>query len=152
MVSIVGLVWAVRAARGAQSAAQAAAQATRETRDRTGRDLVVVDLERAVALIQRLKLLHRDARWDAALEQYQALRWMLSAILSRYPDWESESRTQLTEARTQVSVMEGLIEQHAEDDVSVDYRTTFIQQLNETQSALEEMASTLGVRSEGGGI
>lgn len=136
---------------GARSAARAAKKATRETKDQIGRDLVVVDLERAVALIQRLKLLHRDARWDAALEQYQALRWMLSAILSRYPDWEAGSRTQLAAARTQVSVMEGLIEQHAEDDVPADYRTRFSRQLNETQAVLEEMASTLGLRSEGSG-
>ncbi len=151
-VSAVGLVWAIREARGARSAAQAAERATHATTDRIGRNLAVVDLERAVALIQRLKLLHRDSRWDAALEQYQALRWMLSSILSRHTDLEVDRRTRLAEARNQVSIMEQSVERRAALNVTPDNRVRFNRQLNKIQTELEEMASTLGLRSEGGGI
>ena len=57
-ISAIGLAWAIREARGARSAAEAAEKATKKTREEIGRRLLVVDLERAVDLIQRLKLLH----------------------------------------------------------------------------------------------
>lgn len=152
VVSIVGLVWAIRVARGARTAAKAAKKATQETTDRIGRTLVVVDLERAVALIQLLKLLHRVGRWDAALEQYQLLRRMLSSILSRHTDLEMDRRTRLAEARTQVSIMEQSVEKMTALNVTADHQVRFSRQLNKVQTELEEVASTLGLRSEGGGI
>jgi hypothetical protein len=152
VVSIVGLVWAVRVARGARSAARAAKKATQETTDRIGRTLVVVDLERAVALIQLLKLLHRVGRWDAALEQYQLLRRMLTSILSRHTDLEADRRTRLAEARNQVSIMEQSVERKTALNGALGQRGSFSRQLNKIQTELEEMASTLGLRSEGGGI
>ena len=147
VVSTVGLVWAVRVAGGARSAAQEAEKAARKTTDRIGREMVVADLASAVALIQRLKLLHRDARWDAALEQYQALRSMLASILYRHTDMETVRRNQLVEARTQVSVMEQLIEQYPTKDVPEAYRMTFNEQLNRIQTALEDVESSLGLSS-----
>jgi hypothetical protein len=70
IVSAVGLVWAVSAARGARSAAQAAEQSTIETRDSISHHLLVVDLQQAVDLIQRLKFLHNNGHWEVALEHY----------------------------------------------------------------------------------
>ena len=82
VVSLAGLAWAIIEARGARSASLAARAATNETRSDIARYLQAVDLQRAIALIQRIKLLHDTRRWDAALEQYQSLREMLSYIIA----------------------------------------------------------------------
>ena len=83
IVSAVGLGWVVIVARGARSAAQAAEKATTEARDNIGRNLQLIDLERSIALIERIKLLHSIERWESALELYPVLRTMISAIIAR---------------------------------------------------------------------
>ena len=79
VVSAGGLSWAIFEARGAKSAAI-------ETRDSIGRHLVATDLARAIGLIQRLKFLHREGYWEAALEQYQTLRAIISDIIPSLSD------------------------------------------------------------------
>ena len=68
IVSLVGLGWVIKEARGARSASTAAQLAANATRDRIEGYLQTVDLERTIALIQRVKLLHDTGRWDAAME------------------------------------------------------------------------------------
>ena len=143
VVSVVGLAWAIREARRARSAAQSAEQATIETRDSIGRHLVTIDLERAVGLIQRLKLLHRDNHWEAALEQYQALRAMISDIIARYPELQPGIREQLNSSRVALSEMENRVEEHVirctvhPDGISMN------ENLNEIQGDLEDIASAM---------
>ena len=145
VVSTVGLAFTFRAARGAQSAAQEAERATLETSVRIGRNLVTVELEKAIALIQRLKLLHREGRWDAALEQYQPLRDMTSAIIARYPELANEQRTQLTEARNQIRIMEGIVVKGIDTQYQGLDRDRIFGQLNRLQLELEQMAKEVGV-------
>jgi hypothetical protein len=64
--SVGGLVFAFLARRAAKSAEQAA----REARRAITRTLSVVDIGRAVALIGRLKEVHRQRNWDYALGLY----------------------------------------------------------------------------------
>ncbi len=110
VVSVIGLAWAIREARRARSAAQSAERATIETRNSIGHRLAATDLERAIGLIQRLKFLHREGYWEAALEQYQTLRAIISDIISRYPELEVEVREGLTRARMSLSEMENSVE------------------------------------------
>ena len=148
LVSLFGLAWAVREARGARSAAQEAQRVTRETSDRIGRHLVVVDLERAVALIQRLKLLHDTGRWEAALEQYQTLRAMLSAIIARYPETEPDRRRRLMNARNLVTMTENSVQLHLTRRTPIDDLAALNQQLNGIQADLEDMAMAIGLDHE----
>ena len=148
LVSLIGLMWAVREARGARSAAEAAHRATRETGDRIGRHLVVVDLERSIALIQRLKLLHDTARWEAALEQYQALRVMLSAIIARYPETEPDRRRRLRNDRNLITIMENSVQLRLARRTLIDDSASLSRQLNGIQANLEDMAMTIGVDHE----
>ena len=142
VVSVVGLAWAILEAQGAKSAAQAAEQATIETRDSIGRHLVTIDLERAVSLIQRLKLLHRESRWEGALEQYHPLRAIISDIVSRYPELEVEVREDLTRARTSLSHMENSVESYRQRPEDADFTSLNIR-LNDIQSDLEGIASAM---------
>ena len=89
VVSFVGIGWAIIELRRARAAAQAARAAANETRNDIARHVQAVDLERAIALIQRIKLLHDIGRWDAAMEQYQALRSILSHIIARCSESQS---------------------------------------------------------------
>ena len=143
IVSAVGLVWAVTAALGARSAARAAQQATVEARDSIGRHLLVVDLQKAVDLIQRLKLLHGIGRWEAALEQYQALRVMISVIIAHYPRREADFPHTLTRAGILIRMMEDYVDSRTAHGLEIDNQTGLNEQLNEIQSNLEDMASAM---------
>ena len=144
VVSLAGLAWAIIEARGARSASQAARAAANETRSDIARHLQAVDLQRAIALIQRIKILHVAGRWDAALEQYQSLRQMLSDIIARCPESQAGIRARLDTARIGVTEMENLVVERGgqvgeEPDTALLHRI-----LNLIQSDLEELASDLG--------
>ena len=78
----------------ARLAAMSAEQAAREARRAVTRTLSMVDVERAIALIGRLKEVHRQRNWDYALGLYPDLRRTLSEVgasapasLAQYPDF-----------------------------------------------------------------
>lgn len=143
--ALIGLAYAGFQSKKARSSAEAAENAANETRDSIGRHLLIIDLERAINIIERLKLLHRNESWEAALENYQTLRAMLFAIIARYPENEPELRERLSKATESLSTME------LEADSWVVYRLQTIdvvklnQELNDIQSSLEEMTSDMGL-------
>ena len=111
VVSVIGLAWAILEAHGARSAAQSAERATIETRNSVRRHLVATDLERASSHIRSLKLMHREGRWEAALEQYQTLTAIISDIIIRSPGADSEIHRRLTQAKSSLYVMEYHVDQ-----------------------------------------
>ena len=146
---MIGLGYAGIQSKKARSSAEAAEEATIETRDSIGRHLLAIDLERAINLIQRLKLLHGTERWEAALEQYQVLRAMLSAIIARYPTEESELIERLSKARLSITMMERRVESQRRrglgtDDV-IELNEQLNQQLNEVQGDLEDLSNSMGL-------
>ena len=143
IVSIIGLTWAVIVARGARSSAEAAKQATLDTKDSIGKHLLAIDLERAINIIERLKLLHRNENWEAALENYQTLRAMLSAITARYPANESELRERISKATESISAMELEIDSWVVYQLQTIDVVKLNQELNDIQSDLEDMSSAM---------
>ena len=144
VVSLAGLAWAIIEARGARSASQAARAAANETRSDIARYLQAVDLQRAIALIQRIKLLHDTGRWDAALEQYQSLREMLSYIIARCPESQTGIRSRLAIARAAVTGIENAVGRSIRQGIEERDRSRLNQRLNRIQSDLEELASDAG--------
>ena len=146
IVSLSGLAWAITEARGARSASEAAETAASDTRDQIARHLQTVDLQRAIGLIQRIKTLHDNARWEASGEHYQTLREMLSAIIARCPEEQASVREKLTAARTTVSKTEESVRRRVSSAqaVPVSVRSQFNKRLNGIQSDLEELASSVG--------
>ena len=144
VVSAVGLTYAVVVARGARSASQAAQKASHETNVQIDRHLRATNLERAIALIQRLKLLHRLERWEAALEQYQALRVMLSEIIARSAEEETEPRRELVAAVRAVRIMENSVEGQTGLGPEPETRRLLYRRLNRIQSQLESLSSAQG--------
>ena len=143
IVSLGAIVWAIKEARGARSASQAAEIAAGETRDQIARHLQTVDLYRAIGLIERIKILHDNDRWEAAREHYQTLRAMLSDVIARCPEDQSDVRDKLATARTIVGDLENLIRGRVSRPISERGRSRLIQQLNEIQSDLEVLASNV---------
>ena len=144
VVSSVGLGWAISEARRARNASQAAQDAARETRSYIARHLQAVDLERAIALIQRIKDLHNGDRWQSAMEQYQPLRAMLADISARCPESQTELRAKLDTARVLVTRTEDLVGERSGQAIEDTERSEINQGLNLIQSALEELSSALG--------
>ena len=144
MVSLGGLGWAIKEARGARSASEAAKTAASETRDQIARHLQTVDLQRAIGLIERIKTLHDNNRWEGSTELYQSLREMLSDVISRCPDEQAGVREKLEAARVVVRRMENLVRRYVSRDIPDRARSRLNQRLNEIQSDLEELASSGG--------
>ena len=144
IVSLVGLGWAIKEAHGAKSAATAAQLAANETRDRIARHLQTVDLQRAIGLIERIKTLHDNERWQASREHYQTPRAMLSDVITRCPASDTTTREKLANSRIAIRTIEGLVSQRGSRDMSEDERSSFNRILNATQSDLEELASSIG--------
>ena len=144
IVSLGGLGWAIKEARGARSASQAAETAASETRDQIQRHLQTVDLQRAIGLIERIKTLHDNDRWEAAREHYQALRAMLSDVIVRCPESQGEVRDRLSAARTIVRDTENFVRERVGETIEDQDRARLNQSLNDIQSDLEELASVIG--------
>ena len=148
VVSVIGLAWAIIEASRARSAAQSAEQIAEEVKleafENTKRHLLMVDIERAIDLIQRLKLLHIIGRWDAALEQYQALRWLVSSIIPRCPELEDELRGRLSGARLVIRDIENTVASPGRPGLNARVEARFTRRLNEIQSDLEDVATEVG--------
>lgn len=147
IVSLVGLAWAIREASKARSASEAANAAASEARDQITRHLQAADLQRAIGLIERIKTLHDNDRWEGSREHYQTLRAMLSDVIARCPEDLASVREKLATARTIVGDMENLVRRRASSAaaaISERERSRLNQRLSEIQSDLEELASNIG--------
>ncbi|MDE2844771.1 MAG: hypothetical protein OXN21_15540, partial [Chloroflexota bacterium] len=151
VVSLVGLGWAIMEAKGARSASEAAKTAATETRDQIARHLQAVDLQRAIGLIERIKTLHDNSRWEASREHYQNLRAMLSDVIARSPESQSDARASLATARTIVREIENLVRRRSGQGITERDRSRMNQSLNDIQSELEELASNMGFGDSLGG-
>ena len=70
-ITIVGAIFSIAAfkrAGKAKEAAEAAEIASQETQEGITKVLTIVDMERAIGLITRLKTFHRSNNWGAAIE------------------------------------------------------------------------------------
>lgn len=105
IAAFIGLIAALKAAHRASKAREAAEEARRETRTAMTRALTTVDLERAIALVQRLNELQRDGRWEISQALYPTLMTNLSDINSRHPAITPELQQQLQGAILQITEM-----------------------------------------------
>ena len=104
LASLVALVFAAYQAYRARSASEAARKASEQAIARLNSYLQAVDFERAIGLIQRVKILHNHGQWGSALEHYQALRSMMSNIIARLPPEQNDFLEKLTTSRAVVRV------------------------------------------------
>lgn len=102
--------WARQSAKLARNAAisaeEAANSARSEARRAITRTLSLVGVERAVALIGRLKDVHRQRNWDYALGLYPDLRRMLSEIAASAPENFAAHRDFIKDAIPQLITLE----------------------------------------------
>ena len=151
VVSFGGLAWAILAAQGAKSASLSAETAANEARDQIARHMQTVDLQRAIGLIERIKTLQDNERWEASGALYQALRAMITDVITRCPEDKREFREKLANARMIVRSIENDVRDRDNHAVSKQQRSRFNRTLNEIQSNLEELASAVAfVDSQGG--
>lgn len=143
IISIGGFAIAIWQASQARTSAQAAEVASKQTREAIVRAMTVIDLERSIALIQRLKELHRDRRWEATIEHYQTLRVMLGDIRDRYPEFTTrlfmESRNPLAEISNIEDSVDRAIAESTEPSGSGNFNTV----LNDIQLELEDIARSI---------
>ena len=78
------------------------------------------------------------------MEQYQSLRMMLSDIIARCPENQTEFREKLATARTIVRNMENFVGERIGQPIGERERSALNQPLNDIQSDLEELASGMG--------
>ena len=141
LASIGGLVYAFLARRAAKSAEQAA----REARRAITRTLSLVDVERAVALIGRLKDVHSQRNWDYALGLYPELRRMLSEIAASIPSNFAPHGDFINSIIPQVTALENLVRRSRYDNENGEPEDIpgLDEALSEIQQSLETLQSSI---------
>lgn len=142
-IAVMGIGLAVYRASRAEKAARAAENASMETRSTITRVLTIIDLQKAIDLIQRVKLLHRDGKWEASLEHYQTLRSMLADIEIRHPSPTEAFRTNIREAIPRFTVIEDNIDRALREGEEPVETARINAIMNQVQEYLEEAASTI---------
>ena len=147
-VTIVGFWLAVgratqarTSADASRSAAKAAQDASIETRTTIAKMLTVVDLERAISLIDRLKAAHRGSKWEVALEHYSGLRGMLADIEARHPDPAMDGNDAFRNATAQLRVIEDSVDKAIRENGIPEGSQNFNDRLNDIQQALQHITS-----------
>lgn len=146
IITLLGLIvsfLAFKRAGKARDAAEAAEAASRETRSTITRSLTTVELERAIALVQRLKDLHRANKWETSLEHYQPLRVTLAEIRSRHLNLTSELRQTLDDAILNVTTMENDVSTAVRENVGLAELRAFERTLNDIQRELVVISSSI---------
>lgn len=139
-VTMVG--FAIWRAGQAKESAEAAEKASIEARGAITRVLTIVDLERAIAQVQRLKVLHRESKWEACLEHYADLRHMLADIERTHPTQTPHVVTVFRDAIQQITAIENDVDRAVRERVQPAGVTRFNVVLNAIQQNLEEIASS----------
>ena len=137
IVGAAGLCYAYLARRAAKSAEAAAIEA----RQALTRTLRLVDVQEAVGLISRLKLLHRIGYWDSALELYQYLRRKLNDIRASTPENSDKIRIFLSEAISRVKDLENQVSSARNENKTPENLSELDAILNEIQQNLEGLQS-----------
>ena len=78
------------------------------------------------------------------MEQYQALRMMLSDIMARCSEDQTEARQGLATARADIRYLEDSVRESIGNAIDASTRARFNRRLNSVQSVLEELASAMG--------
>lgn len=84
------------------------------------------------------------------MEQYQALRMMLSHIMARCSENQTETRQGLATARADIRYLEDSVGERIGKPIDANTRARFNRRLNNVQSILEELASTMGFGDQPG--
>jgi hypothetical protein len=115
--TVIGLSIAISTTRAARdsadqsrTAAEVAKIASVETRDAISRTLTSVDLQRAIAVIERLKVVHREQKWEVALERYSGLRAMLADIEARIANRSPSISREFRDATAQLRIIEDSVD------------------------------------------
>ena len=138
-VSLVGLVVIFFQARKARIASQAAEKVATQTSERIARYLQTVSLERAVASVQRVKLLHRFGQWEASLEQYQILRTLITGIISRMRSDNDQNRSVLITDQALLRTIEREVTEQVNQGSQPNMSANFHQAVDQIQSDLESL-------------
>ena len=108
VASVAGVIFAFLARRAAKSAEAAATEA----RNSMGQTLCLVSAQRVLSVVARIRTLHLEQRWDAALELYQELRTLLNDIRGTTPREFHQTRAELDKGIGQLRVIQLLVQQN----------------------------------------
>ena len=98
-------------------------------------------MQRAIGLIVHIKNLHDNDQWEASTEHYQPLRAMLSDVIYRSADKQTDVRAKLSTARAIIGRMENFVRPLVSSGISEHHRSRLNRRLIGIQSELEELAS-----------
>jgi len=143
--TVFGLGIVFRRAGEARKSAANAQIAAEEARAAITGVLTIVDLERAIAVVQRLKQLNRDRKWEISLELYQPLRVMLTNIITR----GTIEREELRVAIPQIRIIEDSVTRAISEGVEPSGARNYPRVLNDIQVSLEGIASSAHLRGSG---
>lgn len=109
-VSIVGLVIAITQIIKLRGESRAAKEAAEATRAAIRRDLTAAEITRVLALLTRLKTIHRSGNRELALEQYYGIIEALNEVRNRHTNLTAEQGAALYQGIAELNAMELAVE------------------------------------------
>ena len=134
----------------ASSAEDAANEARIEARQTLRRNRTSVEVGRAIELLNRLKDVHRQGSWAAALWLYQDLRRTLSEIRASMPADLEQFHDIIDTAVPQVTAMENQVDRDILEGTKPEEPQRLNMVLTEMQQELETLQGKLTYRDRGG--
>jgi hypothetical protein len=122
-----------------RKAAEAAKDAAEETGLAIRRVLTISDIERAIALLERLKEYHRANKWEVAA----ALYGQVASLLADIPVKSPETLESIQYAVSQLGIMEVYVDQGLRKNQPPQDAETFVIRLLEIQQNLRAIAGQL---------
>ena len=120
VISIVGFGVTVAGVVRSQRAAEAAATAARETRDSVRLLDTVVEFSAAIAALEELKRLHREANWQILPDRYAHIRKLLATLRTTPILLTPVQKRVITQALINLRKMEDLVERHLKKSSNLD--------------------------------
>ena len=144
VASIAGLTFAYLARRAAKSAEAAA----NEARHSISQTLCLVSAQRAISVVARIRTLHQEQRWDAALELYQELRTLLNDVSGTLPREFIQSRPEFDRRIGQLGTIQSLVRESVSSHGNPSEFRFLNESLNSIEITLETLVSTIMPPSE----
>jgi hypothetical protein len=103
----------------------------------------LVSAQRALSVIARLRILHRDESWAAALELYRELRTLLNDVVGTIPRRFDQARAELDQGIGQLSLIQSLIQESIAGTGTLRNYQPLSESLNSIEATLEVLVSSM---------
>lgn len=150
LIALIGFAVTIRNVRASKAAALRAEEAANQAREAIRFFDVVAEISTAIAAMEEIRRLHRDAAWAILPDRYGALRKSLVTIRASAPDLSDDEQARIQAAISFLADLEASVEhaleQHQPPLAIASWNQLVSGHILELQEVLLKLKSKAGVR------